>query len=97
VRAAGATLGEVIALCIHMLNPRHVVVGGEIVEASDDLLSAVRGVVYRHALPLATRELSITRSELGRDAAMVGAMVLGIEQLLSPAGIGRFLGPRTTS
>jgi predicted NBD/HSP70 family sugar kinase len=29
VRAAGATLGEVIALCIHMLNPRHVVVGGE--------------------------------------------------------------------
>jgi predicted NBD/HSP70 family sugar kinase len=96
VRAAGVTLGEVIALCIHMLNPRHVVVGGEIVEASDDLLSAVRGVVYRQALPLATRELSITRSELGRDAAMVGAMVLGIEHLLSPAGIGRFLGPRTT-
>ncbi len=94
VRAAGVTLGEVIALCIHMLNPRHVVVGGEIVEASDDLLSAVRGVVYRQALPLATRELSITRSELGRDAAMVGAMVLGIEHLLSPAGIGRFLGPR---
>ncbi len=85
-----------IALCIHMLNPRHVVVGGEIVEASDDLLSAVRGVVYRQALPLATRELSITRSELGRDAAMVGAMVLGIEHLLSPAGIGRFLGPRDT-
>lgn len=96
VRAAGVTLGEVIALCIHMLNPRHVVVGGEIVEASDDLLSAVRGVVYRQALPLATRELSITRSELGRDAAMVGAMVLGIEHLLSPAGIGRFLEPRTT-
>ncbi|MGW4912600.1 ROK family protein [Streptomyces sp. NPDC004270] len=96
VRAAGVTLGEVIALCIHMLNPRHVVVGGEVVEASDDLLSAVRGVVYRQALPLATRELSITRSELGRDAAMVGAMVLGIEQLLSPTGIGRFLGPRTT-
>ncbi|MFD3586056.1 ROK family protein [Streptomyces sp. NPDC058683] len=96
VRAAGVTLGEVIALCIHMLNPRHVVVGGEVVEASDDLLSAVRGVVYRQALPLATRELSITRSELGRDAAMVGAMVLGIEQLLSPTGIGRFLGPRNT-
>ena len=96
VRAAGVTLGEVIVLCIHMLNPRHVVVGGEIVEASDDLLSAVRGVVYRQALPLATRELSITRSELGPDAAMVGAMVLGIEHLLSPAGIGRFLGPRNT-
>ena len=96
-RTAGVELGEVIALCIHMLNPRHVVVGGEIVEASDDLLSAVRGVVYRQALPLATRELSITRSELGRDAAMVGAMVLGIEHLLSPAGIGRFLGPRTTT
>ncbi|WP_326719316.1 ROK family transcriptional regulator [Streptomyces sp. NBC_00243] len=96
VRAAGATLGEVIALCIHMLNPRHVVVGGEVVEASDDLLSAVRAVVYRHALPLATRELAITRSELGGDAAVVGAMVLGIEQLLSPTGIGRFLGPRGT-
>ncbi|MGW0948100.1 ROK family protein [Streptomyces sp. NPDC002623] len=97
VRAAGATLGEVIALCIHMLNPRHVVVGGEVVEASDDLLSAVRAVVYRHALPLATRELSITRSDLGRDASTVGAMVLGIEHLLSPTGIGRFLAPRGTS
>ncbi|MGW3646022.1 ROK family protein [Streptomyces sp. NPDC000878] len=91
VREAGATLGEVVALCIHMLNPRHVVVGGEVVEASDDLLSAVRGVVYRQALPLATRELTITRSVLGRDASMVGAMVLGVEHLLSPTGIGRFL------
>ena len=91
VRVAGAALGEVIALCIHMLNPRHVVLGGDIVEASDDLLSEVRGVVYRNALPLATRELSITRSVLGRDASMVGAMVLGIEQLLSPTEVGRFL------
>jgi predicted NBD/HSP70 family sugar kinase len=91
VRAAGAALGEVIALCIHMLNPRHVVLGGDVVEASDDLLSEVRGVVYRNALPLATRDLSITQSVLGRDASVVGAMVLGIEQLLSPAEVGRFL------
>ncbi|KPI11579.1 ROK family protein [Actinobacteria bacterium OK074] len=91
VRAAGTALGEVIALCIHMLNPRRVVVGGDVVEASDHLLSEVRGVVYRRALPLATRELSIAHTVLGRDASMVGAMVLGIEHLLSPTEVGRFL------
>jgi len=91
VRAAGAALGEVIAVCIHMFNPRHVVLGGDVVEASDNLLSEVRGVVYRNALPLATRELSITQSLLGRDAPIVGAMVLGIEHLLSATEVGRFL------
>ncbi|MFI1161932.1 ROK family protein [Streptomyces sioyaensis] len=95
VRAAGTALGEVIALCIHMINPRRVVIAGDVVEASDDLISEVRGVVYRRALPLATRQLSITHSTLGRDASVVGAMVLGIEQLLSPAEVGRFL--RTTA
>ena len=97
VRAAGTALGEVIAVCIHMLNPRHVVLGGDVVEASDDLLSEVRGVVYRNALPLATRELSITQSVLGRDASIVGAMVLGIEHLLSPAEVGRFLSASRTA
>lgn len=48
-------------------------------------------MVYRRALPLATHQLSITHSVLGRDASVVGAMVLGIEHLLSPSGIGRFL------
>jgi predicted NBD/HSP70 family sugar kinase len=91
VRAAGAALGEVIAVCIHMFNPRHVVLGGDVVEASDNLLSEVRGVVYRNALPLATRELSITQSLLGRDAPIVGAMVLGIEHLLCATEVGRFL------
>lgn len=51
------------------------------------MLAQVRSVVYQQAQPLATRNLSIVHSSLGAEAGLIGGMISGIEQVLSPRGI----------
>lgn len=46
-------------MLVHMYNPAAIVLGGRMARISDDLLAGVRAVVYRRALPLATRGLLI--------------------------------------
>ncbi|MEV4644229.1 ROK family protein [Saccharopolyspora sp. NPDC049357] len=87
IRAAAATIGEVVAMLVHFYNPKRIVLGGLITSVGDDLLAGIRSVVYRRALPLATRHLSLANSTLGRSAGLAGAVVAGIENVLSPEGI----------
>ncbi|GAB3686325.1 ROK family transcriptional regulator [Saccharopolyspora tripterygii] len=87
IRAAAATIGEVVAMLVHFYNPKRIVLGGLITSVGDDVLAGIRSVVYRRALPLATRHLSLANSALGRSAGVAGAVVAGIENVLSPEGI----------
>lgn len=89
IREAAADLGEVIAMLVHVYNPARVVLGGRLAEASDDTLAGVRSVVYQSALPLATRNLVVTRSQLGSDAGIAGGLVLGLELALSARSLTR--------
>lgn len=84
VRETGEAIGIMVATLCNVLNPRHVIVGGLIVEASDELLTAIRTTVYRTARPLTTRNLSIGRSPLGRFAGLAGGIVLATQETLSP-------------
>jgi hypothetical protein len=73
------------------------VLSGPVVESTDDILARIRSVVYQQAQPLATRNLSLAHSSLGDDAALIGGMIFGIEQVLSPRGIAyQSRGPRST-
>ena len=87
VRSAAAEIGEVIATLVHTLNPAAIVLGGRMAHVSDDLLSGIRAVVYRRALPLATRRLTIETSRLGRDAGLAGGTALAVDHALSPDGM----------
>lgn len=87
IRDAATVLGETVAALVHMYNPARVVLGGPLTDASDDLLAGVRSVVYQRALPLATRNLTLAHSQLGNMAGVIGATVLGVEHVLSPAGL----------
>ncbi|MEV5536291.1 ROK family transcriptional regulator [Saccharopolyspora shandongensis] len=91
VRSAAATIGEVVAMLVHFYNPKRIVLGGLITAAGDDMLAGIRGVVYRRALPLATRNLTLVNSALGRSAGLAGAVVAAIEDVLSPDGICRLM------
>lgn len=84
VRETGEAIGIMVATLCNVLNPRHVIVGGLIVEASDELLTAIRTTVYRTARPLTTCNLSIGRSPLGRFAGLAGGIVLATQETLSP-------------
>jgi predicted NBD/HSP70 family sugar kinase len=94
VRQAATDIGEVVAMLIHTLNPRTLVLAGPLIELHDEILSGVRAVVYERALPLATRKLTITTTELGSDAGLVGAVALAAREIFSPAGVIRLLADR---
>lgn len=87
VREAASTIGEVVANLVHFYNPARIVVGGGLTVPSDDVLAGIRAVVYRRALPLATRNLVIAQPALGEWSGVAGGVVLGIEHALTPENL----------
>ena len=94
VRAASEALGQAVATVCNTLNPRRVVLGGELAAASDEVLATTRAVAYRHARPLANRNVEITNSTLGLQAGLAGAIVLAVQGALSPDNLASWI--RTT-
>jgi predicted NBD/HSP70 family sugar kinase len=72
VRDAGRVIGSALAHVVSLLNPSVVVVGGQLAAAGEHLLAGMRERVYARSLPLATRDLQITRSQLDGDAGVTG-------------------------
>jgi predicted NBD/HSP70 family sugar kinase len=89
VRERAVAVGEVVASLVHFVNPTRVVVGGSLAAVSDDLLAGIRSVVYQRALPLATRNLTLSPPQLGTDSGVAGGLVVGIERALDPDALGR--------
>jgi predicted NBD/HSP70 family sugar kinase len=85
LREGGRVLGEVLAAAVNLINPAVLVIGGDVAEASEQLLAGIRESVYQRSLPLATRHLQIVRSGLGDRAGIIGAASMVIEHVLSPA------------
>lgn len=91
IRERSDPIGELVVGLIHSFNPRRVVVGGRLAMASDAVLAGIRSIVYRRALPLATRDLTVTLPALGFESGIAGGLAVGIESALSPEGIARRL------
>ena len=82
-RRTGRILGDAIAEAVSLLNPRVVVVGGQLAHAEDQLFAGMREVVYRRSLPLATRNLAIVPSRLDRRAGLIGMALLLADTLFA--------------
>jgi predicted NBD/HSP70 family sugar kinase len=89
VREAGRDLGEVLAGCVNFFNPGVIVIGGDLGQASEQLLAGVREVTISRSLPLATQEMRVVTSQLGDRAGVIGAAIMAIEHVLSPDAIDR--------
>jgi predicted NBD/HSP70 family sugar kinase len=87
VRESATIVGQAVADLVNFCNPARIVLAGAITQCTEDVLAQIRSVVYQQAQPLATRNLSLVHSELGNDAGLIGGMISGIEQVLSPRGI----------
>jgi predicted NBD/HSP70 family sugar kinase len=94
LRDAGRDVGEVLAGIVNVFNPSVVVFGGELADASEELLAGAREVVYRRSLPLATRRLRLVPSAASARAGVVGAGVMAIDHILAPAAIDAALSAR---
>jgi predicted NBD/HSP70 family sugar kinase len=84
VRESGRLIGEALVSAVNLLNPRVIVVGGDMAHADQLLLAGIREAVYQRSLPLATRHLRIVRSVLDDSAGVIGAAMLAIEHVLAP-------------
>ena len=84
VRDGGRRLGLLLAGLVSFFNPGMVVIGGEVAAGlGHPFLAEIRGVVYRRSLPLATGNLPIVLSELGRHAGVIGAARMVSDSVLS--------------
>ena len=92
VRTAGAAIGFVLSAVVNVLNPSRLVVAGDLTEARDYLLSALRETVYRESNPLATAELEIDRARAGHRAGVLGASMLARDHALAPSTIAALAG-----
>jgi glucokinase-like ROK family protein len=82
---AGRRVGDALATLVSFFNPSLVIVGGGVAAAGDSLLAALKQSVYRRSLPLATRDLVITRSSIGDGpGGMRGAAYMAIDGLFDP-------------
>jgi predicted NBD/HSP70 family sugar kinase len=73
---AARRTGQVVAGLVTALDPQLVVVGGELAQAGDAVVSALRESVRRHALPHRFAPLEVVPAELGTRAELIGALEL---------------------
>lgn len=90
IRAAGRTIGRVLATVVCLVNPDSLVLGGDL--ASTALLSGVRETIYPLSLPRATQHLEMRLSSLGADAGLVGIARLLVDREFSPSAVNQRLG-----
>jgi glucokinase-like ROK family protein len=91
IRQAGRQLGEVLASLVNALNPKVIVIGGDVAEAHEQLFAGVREIVYQRSTPLATRHLEIVRSSLGDRAGIIGAAAMATEHALDADALNALL------
>ena len=97
VRESGRLIGEALVSAVNLLNPRVIVVGGDMAHADQLLLAGIREAIYQRSLPLATRHLRIVRSLLDDSAELIGAAMMAIEHVLTPAMVDARVAPSDVS
>lgn len=91
LRRAGRRLGEVLADAIGILNPRTIIVGGNLAASSDEMMAGIRERVYEDSHPLATKDLRIEASRLGESAGLAGAAILAADAAFNGKTVERLL------
>lgn len=89
LRQAGRDIGAVLAMCVNLLNPSVIVLGGRLARAGEHVIAGVREVVYYRSTPLATQHLVIGGSTAKDMAGVRGASMLVISHILSAEAVDK--------
>lgn len=79
IRDAGRFLGLGLASVINLVNPSRIILGGGVIEAVDLLLEVATDTARREALPVPGAAVELVKAELGDNAGVVGAAILGAD------------------
>jgi predicted NBD/HSP70 family sugar kinase len=83
ISRSGRLIGETLASLITGFDPSLVVIGGGVAQAGPVLLAAMRDGIYRRSRSLATDNLTLLRSELGKTAGLIGGAQAALEDLFA--------------
>jgi predicted NBD/HSP70 family sugar kinase len=83
-RRAGRIIGHAIADSVSLVNPRVVVIGGQLSRIEEQLFAGIRETVYRRSLPLATRNLQIVATRLDNRSGLIGLAMLLADGIFAP-------------
>lgn len=97
LRQAGRDIGSVLAMCVNLLNPSVIVLGGRLSTAGEHVIAGVREVVYLRSTPLATQHLAIAGSAAHDMAGVRGASMLVISHVLSAGAVDELVLDHSTT
>lgn len=91
IRQAGRHIGQVLAGCVNLLNPKTISLWGYLLDAEEPLIAGIQESLNALAAPALARNLAIVSTEDGDITGLRGAAQLVIEHVLSPTSIDQKL------
>lgn len=85
----GTQIGQSLAHVVGLLNPQAVVVGGNLAQAGEPFLGAIREAVFAGARDFALQGLVVEKSRLGHIAGVTGASLIAQDALFDADRISR--------
>jgi glucokinase-like ROK family protein len=76
---AGYKIGKALAILIHIMNPKTIVLSGRGARVGKILLAPIQQALHKYCIPRLASSTELLVSELGFDAELIGAAVLMME------------------
>lgn len=93
IRDSGRHIGEVVAAAVNLLNPKVLVVAGDLAGAYEIFVAGLRETLYGNATAMSTRELEVVQAAHGEYSAVVGTATMVLDEVLSPRAVDELLVP----
>jgi predicted NBD/HSP70 family sugar kinase len=79
----GTAMGIGFATLLNILNPEKIILGGPLSIVGNYLLPSAKNVATNHALPEMRPKVDILLSSFGKDASLIGAVSIVVDDILS--------------
>lgn len=76
---AGYKIGKALAILIHIMNPKTIVLSGRGARAGKILMAPIQQSLHKYCIPRLAESTELLISDLGFDAELIGAAVLMME------------------
>jgi predicted NBD/HSP70 family sugar kinase len=87
IRDSGRHIGEVVAAAVNLLNPKVLVIAGDLAGAYEIFVAGLRETLYGNATAMSTRELEVVQAAHAGHSAVVGTAAMVLEEVLSPRAV----------
>ncbi len=91
IRDSGRHIGEVVAAAVNLLNPKVLVIAGDLAGAYEIFVAGLRETLYGNATAMSTRELEVVQAAHGGHSAVVGTAAMVLDEVLSPRAVDRLV------